>query len=73
VARERLAFGLPLSLNDASAEDLAEVPGLTARLAREVVADRERAGRFPSVDSLLRVHGVGPRRLARARAHLFAE
>jgi competence protein ComEA len=62
-----------VSLNEAPAEDLAEVPGLTPRLAREVVADRRREGRFPSVESLLRVHGVGSRRLAQAREHLVAE
>jgi competence protein ComEA len=71
--QERVAFGVPVSLNEATAEDLAAVPGLTARLAREVVADRRRNGRFPSVESLLRVHGLGPRRLERARAHLVAE
>lgn len=71
--RERIAFGVPVSLNDATAEDLAAVPGFTARLARAVVADRRRRGRFPSVDSLLRVDGLGPRRLHRARPHLVAE
>lgn len=72
-ARERIAFGLPLPLNAASAEELAVVPGLSPRLARAVVTERERGGRFEEVDSLLRVQGVGPRRLARARAHLIAE
>ena len=70
---ERLAFGQRVPLNEASAEDLAEVPGLTSRLALEVVAERERSGRFATVESLLRVHGVGPGRLARARPHLFVE
>jgi competence protein ComEA len=60
-------------LNAASAEELAVVPGLSPRLARAVVAERMRGGPFEQVDSLLRVHGVGPRRLARARAHLIAE
>jgi competence protein ComEA len=71
--RERIAFGVPVSLNEATSEDLAAVPGFTARLAREVVADRRRNGRFPSVESLLRVHGLGPRRLESARAHLVVE
>ena len=35
--RERVAFGLPVPLNRASASDLAAVPGLTARLAAAVV------------------------------------
>ncbi|HET7753559.1 MAG TPA: helix-hairpin-helix domain-containing protein [Anaeromyxobacteraceae bacterium] len=73
LGRERVVFGMPVPLNEATAEDLAEVPGLTARIAREVVAERVRGGPFQSVESLLRVHGVGPRRLALARAHLVAE
>jgi competence protein ComEA len=68
-----VAFGLPVPLNAATAEDLSAVPGLTPRVAREIVADRARNGRFESVESLLRVHGVGPRRLDRAREHLVAE
>ncbi len=67
---ERLRFGLPIDLDDASAEDLAVVPGLSARLAAEVVSDRARRGPFASVDDLERVRGIGPARLARARPFL---
>jgi competence protein ComEA len=68
--RERLLVGLPLDLNAATADDLADVPGLSARLAAEVVADRARRGRFGGVDDLVRVRGVGPARLAQARPFL---
>lgn len=67
---ERLLLGLPLDVNTASAEDLSEVPGLSARLAAELVAERRRAGRFAATDELIRVRGIGPARLARARPHL---
>ena len=70
---ERLALGLPVDPNRASARELALVPGLSRRLADEVVSDRERNGPFPDVDSLERVRGVGPKRLARARAALAVE
>jgi competence protein ComEA len=68
--RERLAVGLPVDVNAAAAEDLADVPGLSARLAAEVVADRGRRGRFTDVDDLIRVRGIGPARLAQARRFL---
>ena len=68
--RERHLLGLPIDLNAAGPEDLAVVPGLTSRLAAEVVSDRERRGPFPSVDALLRVRGVGPARLSQARPFL---
>ncbi|HEX9289772.1 MAG TPA: helix-hairpin-helix domain-containing protein [Anaeromyxobacteraceae bacterium] len=68
--RERLLVGIPIELNAATPEDLASVPGLSARLAVEVVADRARRGPFATVDALIRVRGIGPARLARARLHL---
>ena len=70
---ERLALGLPVDPNRASARDLAFVPGLSRRLAAEVVADRERNGPFPDVESLLRVRGIGPKKLAQARPALVVE
>lgn len=70
---ERLLLGLPVELNRATAGELALVPGLSPRLAAEVVADRERRGPFREVGELLRVRGVGPARLGRARPHLAVE
>jgi competence protein ComEA len=67
---ERLVLGLPLDPNRASARALAFVPGLSRRLAEELVADREANGPFASVYDLVRVRGIGPKRLARAEPHL---
>ncbi|BDG06663.1 ComEA family DNA-binding protein [Anaeromyxobacter oryzae] len=69
-ADERLVLGLPIDPNTASARELAFVPGLGRRLADDIVADRAREGPYRSVDDLDRVRGIGPRRLARARAAL---
>jgi competence protein ComEA len=71
-AAERLAVGLPIDVNAASAEELAAVPGIGARLAAEVVAERTARGPWSSVDGLLRVRGIGPARLERARPYLVA-
>jgi len=70
---ERLALGRPVDPNRAAASDLAHVPGLTASLARAVVEARRRGGPFPTVDDLLRVPGIGPKRLALARPHLAVD
>jgi competence protein ComEA len=70
--RERLLVGLRVDLNTATPEDLASVPGLSARLAVAVVADRQHRGPFAAVDELTRVRGIGPARLARARPHVAA-
>jgi competence protein ComEA len=69
-ADERLVLGLPLDPNAAGAPELAFVPGLSRRLAAEIVADRERNGPYRDVAELLRVRGIGPRRLAAAGPHL---
>jgi competence protein ComEA len=68
--RERLLSGLRVLLNEATPEDLASVPGFTARLAAATVADRTERGPFTSVDDLARVRGIGPGRLAQARPYL---
>jgi len=67
---ERLALGLPIDPNVAGARELAFVPGLSRRLAAEVVADRDRNGPYASAAELLRVRGIGPKRLALAAPHL---
>ena len=72
-ADERLALGLTVDPNLADARSLAFVPGLSRRLGSEIVRDRRERGPFASVEELLRVRGIGPKRLARARPHLAVE
>jgi competence protein ComEA len=72
-ADERLLLGLPIDPNTAGARELAFVPGLSRRLAAAIVADRERSGPYGEVAELLRVRGIGPRRLAAAAPHLAVE
>ena len=67
---ERLALGLPVDPNRAGVRELAHVPGFTPSLARALVEERRRGGPFGTVDDLLRVRGIGPKRLALARPHL---
>jgi len=70
---ERLVLGLPIDPNAAGARELAFVPGLSPKLAAEVVRHRQAHGRFETVDDLLAVKGIGLRRLERARPHLLVE
>jgi competence protein ComEA len=60
-----------VDLNSASAGELERLPFVGPYMAQQIVAYRERHGRFPAVDSLVRVPGVGPATLARIR-HLVA-
>ncbi len=60
----------PLDLNTATAAELEALPYVGPYMALQIVAHRERHGRFTVVDSLVRVPGVGPATLARIRGHL---
>ena len=59
-----------LSLNRASVEELAMVPGIGRRRAEAIVRDREERGPFASVDALSRIPGIKPALLARVRQTL---
>lgn len=62
----------PLDVNRASLEQFARLPGIGPRLARRIVEERERRGRFESPDALRSVLGVGPKKLAAVRDLLTA-
>jgi len=53
-----------LDVNQATAEQLEALPGIGPVIARRIVDYREKHGLFKSVDELLNVNGIGPKRLA---------
>jgi competence protein ComEA len=57
----------PLDLNAASVEQIARLPGIGPALARRIVEERDRRGRFDSAGSLRGVLGLGPKKLAAVR------
>ncbi len=60
----------PLDLNRASVDQIARLPGVGPSLARRIVDERERVGRFDSPDRLRGVLGLGPKKLAALREHV---
>lgn len=57
----------PLDLNTATAEQLEELPGVGPAIAGAILDERERRGRFATVDDLLDVRGIGEARLEQLR------
>jgi len=55
----------PLDLNSATADELADLPGLGSELAERIVEFRDVNGPFTSVDELADVSGMTPARLDR--------
>lgn len=53
--------GVEIDLNLASKQELSLVPGIGPKLAERIIENRQRLGRFPTLDSLQRVYGIGPR------------
>ena len=67
----RLALGVPLDLNQASAPELAQVPGITQSLAKRIVEQRICLGGFSKLEDLRAVKGIGPVRLKRLQEYLM--
>ncbi|MBW2703566.1 MAG: helix-hairpin-helix domain-containing protein [Deltaproteobacteria bacterium] len=68
-AQERLLLGLKLDVNRAGAKELQLIPGIGPVKARRIIEERSKQV-FAGLDDLLRVHGIGPKTLARIRVYL---
>ncbi|MDI6853788.1 MAG: helix-hairpin-helix domain-containing protein [Deltaproteobacteria bacterium] len=71
--RRLLTLGLPINLNEATAEDLEALPGVGPVLAERIIAYRRAHGPFRRVDDLKEVSGLGPESLEQLRPHLTLE
>ncbi len=61
-----------IDINRAQIKDLEQITGIGPALATRIVAYRARHGRFATVDDLLRVPGIGPKKLEILRDEVFA-
>jgi len=60
----------PVNLNTATSEQLQQVPGVGPATADKIVKMRKSYGPFKSVDDLLAIRGLGPKRLEKMRKYL---
>src|SRR5271157_3577595 len=60
----------PVSLNTAGSEELQLVPGIGPSTADKILQMRKSYGAFKSVDDLLAIKGIGPKRLEKMRKYL---
>ena len=66
-----LAISGFLDLNRANAIALQALPGVGPATSAAIVADRERRGRFESVERVQRVKGIGPAKLEAIRPFVY--
>lgn len=63
----------PLNLNQATAEELMELPGIGPKLAQRILEYRAAAGSFESVEELMEVSGIGEKKLEEFRSRVCVE
>ena len=63
----------PLDLNTATEEELAELPGIGAELAKRIAAYREEHGGFSSVEEIMEVSGIGEGKFAALEGRIAVE
>ena len=60
----------PVNLNTAGATELQQVPGIGPSTAQKILDTRKSYGAFRSVDDLLAIKGIGPKKLEKMRKYL---
>jgi comEA protein len=60
----------PINLNAADAIELQQVPGIGPSTAQKILDTRKSYGAFKSVDDLLAIKGIGPKKLEKMRKYL---
>jgi competence ComEA-like helix-hairpin-helix protein len=66
----QILCGMKVELNEASEMDLERVPGIGPKLAKRILEERDLHNGFQSVEDLLSMKGIGPKRLDQIRRFL---
>ncbi|MBE9503525.1 MAG: helix-hairpin-helix domain-containing protein [Proteobacteria bacterium] len=65
-----ILFGLAIDLNRAGIYDLVAIPGVGYKTAKSIIDRREKEGKFKSLNDLLKVRGIGKKRLDKIKLYL---
>lgn len=72
-ARPTETVSTRFDLNRADRSELEQIPGVGPKLAQAIVEHRDEKGRFPSIEHLRDVKGVGPATFDKVRPYLRVE
>ncbi len=70
---QKFVLGIPININKAIPDDLTNLPGIGPKTAVGIVAERGRGGLFKSSKDLLRVKGIGPKKLSSFKRFICVE
>ena len=65
-----LLFGMPVSLNEATIDDLIALPGIGVKTAESIVKFREENGLFKTTEELMNVRGIGSKKFKKIKDKL---
>lgn len=63
----KIKSNLSVNINTATQAELEALPGIGPKIAERIIAYRERRGGFRSIDELLNVKGIGPKKFERIK------
>jgi competence protein ComEA len=62
-----------ISLNSASQKELEKLPGIGEEKAKAIIAEREKRGRFQSIDDLMDIPGITQKIFIQIRPYLYLD
>ncbi len=68
---KRIALGIPLHPDRMCEEDWEVLPGIGEKMARRIEESRQKYGEFGAFDRLIRVQGIGKKRLSHWNQYFF--
>jgi competence protein ComEA len=69
----RLALGMPIDLNTATADDLLLIPGIGEKTAQNILTLRNRKVRFRDIEELMEIDGIKEKKLAKLKQYLYLQ
>jgi len=70
---QKQILSIPININTAPLEELDALPGIGPHTAQAIIDFRGRFGPFQSLEDLMKVRGIGPKKLATLRPHIILQ
>ena len=72
-ASKRIALDMPVDINNATPYELTLIPGIGKKTAQAIVKLRERSGKITSIGNLLKIYGIGEKKLSKIKKYLYID